>query len=55
MSGSFPDYEQIIPKEYVSKVTLLKADLLKGFECITIVHLDNNCFYSILPLFFEKK
>ena len=27
VSGSFPDYEQIIPKEYVTYATLLKADL----------------------------
>ncbi len=27
VTGSFPDYEQIIPKEYVTYATLLKADL----------------------------
>ena len=27
VSGSFPDYEQIIPKEYVTHITVLKADL----------------------------
>lgn len=32
VSGSFPDYEQIIPKEYVSTVTVLRADLLKSFK-----------------------
>ncbi len=32
VSGSFPDYEQIIPKEYVTKVTVLKNDLLKAFK-----------------------
>lgn len=32
VSGSFPDYEQIIPKEYVSHVTVLKNDLLKAFK-----------------------
>ena len=32
VAGSFPDYEQIIPKEYVSHVTLLKEDLLRTFK-----------------------
>jgi len=32
VSGSFPDYEQIIPKEYVTKVTLLKNDLQNAFK-----------------------
>ncbi len=32
VSGSFPDYEQIIPKEYVTHVTVLKNDLLKAFK-----------------------
>lgn len=32
VSGSFPDYEQIIPKEYVSKATLLKSDLQNAFK-----------------------
>lgn len=32
VSGSFPDYEQIIPKEYVSHATLLKADLQNAFK-----------------------
>ncbi len=32
VSGSFPDYEQIIPKEYATKVTVLKNDLLKAFK-----------------------
>ncbi len=31
-TGSFPDYEQIIPKEYVSEVVLLKSDLQKAFK-----------------------
>jgi DNA polymerase-3 subunit beta len=30
VTGSFPDYEQIIPKEYVSYATVLKADLLQS-------------------------
>jgi DNA polymerase-3 subunit beta len=32
VSGSFPDYEQIIPKEYVTHATVLKNDLLNAFK-----------------------
>lgn len=32
VTGSFPDYTQIIPKEYVSHVTVLKEDLQKAFK-----------------------
>lgn len=32
VTGSFPDYAQIIPKEYVSHVTLLKEDLARAFK-----------------------
>lgn len=31
-SGSFPDYEQIIPKEYTTHSTLLKNDLVNAFK-----------------------
>lgn len=31
-NGSFPDYEQIIPKEYSSHVTVLKQDLIQAFR-----------------------
>ena len=31
-SGSFPDYEQIIPKEYSTHTTLLKNDLVHAFK-----------------------
>ena len=31
-TGSFPDYEQIIPKEYTSHVTILKQDLIQAFK-----------------------
>ena len=31
-SGSFPDYEQIIPKEYSTHTTLLKNDLASSFK-----------------------
>ncbi len=36
VTGSFPDYEQIIPKEYSSHVTLLKEDLLRTFKKTSI-------------------
>lgn len=32
IAGNFPDYEQIIPKEYISHVIVLKEDLLKAFK-----------------------
>lgn len=32
VAGTFPDYEQIIPKEYVSKVVVLKEDLAHAFK-----------------------
>lgn len=32
ITGSFPDYEQIIPKEYITHATTLKEDLLKSFK-----------------------
>jgi DNA polymerase III subunit beta len=32
VSGSFPDYEQIIPKEYVTNATVLKNDLQNAFK-----------------------
>lgn len=32
VTGSFPDYTQIIPKEYASHVVVLKEDLMKAFK-----------------------
>ncbi len=32
VTGSFPDYIQIIPKEFVTHVTVLKDDLLRSFK-----------------------
>lgn len=32
VTGSFPDYAQIIPKEFVTHVTILKDDLLRSFK-----------------------
>ena len=31
-SGSFPDYEQIIPKEYIAHTAVLKNDLIHAFK-----------------------
>ena len=36
VTGSFPDYEQIIPKEYTTHSTLLKEDLLRTFKKTSI-------------------
>jgi len=36
VNGSFPDYEQIIPKEYVTHTTILKEDLVKAFKKTSI-------------------
>jgi DNA polymerase-3 subunit beta len=36
VTGSFPDYVQIIPKEFVSHVTVLKDDLVKSFKKTSI-------------------
>jgi DNA polymerase-3 subunit beta len=36
VTGSFPDYTQIIPKEYVTHVTVLKDDLVRSFKKTTI-------------------
>lgn len=32
VTGNFPDYQQIIPKEYVTHVNVLKNDLLRSFK-----------------------
>ena len=32
VTGSFPDYAQIIPKEFVSHATVLKEDLIRSFK-----------------------
>lgn len=36
VTGSFPDYEQIIPKEYVTHATVLKDDLQRSFKKTSI-------------------
>lgn len=56
VSGSFPDYEQIIPKEYVSHATILRSDLqqackktnifLNKFRQVTLVLADTSLSVS---------
>lgn len=36
VDGSFPDYKQIIPKNFVSEATLLKADILNSIKASNI-------------------
>ncbi len=36
VEGSFPDYQQIIPKDSKTEVTVLKQDVLKAFKVATI-------------------
>lgn len=36
IDGVFPDYNQIIPKEYSTEVTLLKDDFIKALKTVTI-------------------
>jgi len=35
-TGSFPDYNQIIPKEYITHVTVLKEDIVRSFKKTSI-------------------
>lgn len=51
VSGSFPDYEQIIPKEYVTHTTLLKEDLALAFKKTNIFL---NKFFQV-SLKFEQR
>ncbi len=56
VSGSFPDYEQIIPKEYSTHTTVLKQDLvqifkktnifLNKFRQVTVVVMDKFVTFS---------
>lgn len=36
IDGSFPDYKQIIPKEYISTATILKSDLVNSIKTSNI-------------------
>ncbi len=36
IDGSFPDYKQIIPKDFVAKVTLLKSDLANSIKASNV-------------------
>lgn len=50
VSGTFPDYEQIIPKEYATHSTLLKEDLVRAFKKTNIFL---NKFFQV-GLAFDK-
>lgn len=51
-SGSFPDYEQIIPKEFASAVTILREDLVRAFKKTNIFL---NKFLQVRLTFADKK
>lgn len=51
VSGSFPDYEQIIPKEYVAHSKILKEDLVHCFKKTSIFL---NKFFQV-SLHFDKQ
>ena len=55
IDGTFPDYKQIIPKDFVTQVTVLKEDLLSALKTVNIfsnklnqvkfsVNINNNTF-----------
>jgi DNA polymerase III sliding clamp (beta) subunit (PCNA family) len=50
VEGNFPDYKQIIPKEFKTNLIALKADLLNSLKS-TNVFLDsfNQVRFSIEP------
>lgn len=51
ISGTFPDYEAIMPKEFAAKVTLLKEDLTRAFRKTSIFL---NRFFQV-GLYLTKK
>ena len=51
-TGSFPDYEQIIPKEYVTHTTVLKSDLEHAFKKSSIFL---NRFFQVKLTVSEKE
>lgn len=50
-SGSFPDYNQIIPKEYTSHSTVLRQDLVRAFRKTNIFL---NKFFQVSMIVTEK-
>jgi len=50
INGSFPDYQQIIPKEHTTSVIVLKEDLLNAFKVSTVVaNTFRQTTFSISP------
>jgi len=52
VAGSFPDYEQIIPKEYSTHITVLKNDLLQTFKK---THIFLNKFMQVTLQVLDNK
>jgi len=51
VTGTFPDYQQIIPKEYVAYSTVLKSDLLQAFKK---THVFLNKFMQVTMILGDK-
>jgi len=50
VDGTFPDYKQIIPTQFVADVTVLKKDLLNSIKRATIfTDKFNKIIFSVLP------
>lgn len=50
ISGSFPDYKQIIPKDFITEVVILKQDLLATLKAANIFSDKfNQITFSVLP------
>lgn len=49
VDGSFPDYKQIIPKEFSTTVTLLKDDFLKALQLISALSEKSNQIFLNVP------
>lgn len=49
VDGSFPDYKQIIPKEFITTITLLKDDFLKALQLISGLSEKSNQIFLNVP------
>ena len=49
VDGTFPDYKQIIPKEFVTTVTILKEDFLKALQLISGLSEKSNQILIAVP------
>jgi DNA polymerase-3 subunit beta len=49
VDGSFPDYKQIIPKEFSTTATLLKDDLLKALQLAAALYEKTNQILISIP------